>query len=260
MENFLFAGISSLCSNLLQPFLTIKNMKQTGISLSNLNLKTSRLIKVLYRGYWGTCLVDMSAYSIHNFCNYEFIGTSPLVRSILAGFLATPLITIGEFLIINKQLKGQSYRNISHSFELRTYSATLGRELPFPVFLFYVTPLIKNFMNDMYGMNGMNGMNGKDCTDDTKGTNSTNFRNSKFSEFLSGYLSGCFCGFLTNPFDRYKTIRQAGINSGLYQGMNLKRSGFKTSLRLYFIGSLHRANYIGLTLAITNLINSYRIV
>ena len=66
MDNFLFASISSTVTNLLQPLLTLKNMKYANVPFS---YKPS----VLYRGYIGTCLIDMSAYSVHNICNYALL-------------------------------------------------------------------------------------------------------------------------------------------------------------------------------------------
>lgn len=199
--------------------------------------------KILYRGYWGTCLVDMSAYSIHNICNYELanlgIINSPFHRSVIAGLLATPIITVGEYLIINKQLKGHSYRNFHHAFTVKPFLSTLGRELPFPVFLFYITPRISTFINQ--------GFKSGDSFESNQSEQSN--QPNRLINFISGYISGCICGYITNPCDRYKTLLQSKTSINLMQG-NLTKN--------LLTGSIHRANYIGLTIAITDLINSYR--
>lgn len=212
MDNFLYAGLSSCIVNLIQPLQTLKTFKQAGI-------KPNYKIPILYRGYWGMTIIDIGAFSVHNIVNYETSdNVSVLNKSILAGIISTPLVTIGEYFVINKQIN--TLYKFKNMFSVKSTLLTLGREIQFPIFLFYISPLIGKHKNikDIYK-----------------------------SELISGYLSGFICGICTNPFDRYKTLSQSDRHSNI----NIKN---------LFVGSIHRANYIGLTLSMLNYINSLRLI
>lgn len=201
------AMVGSLSINLLQPLQTLKNFKQAGI-------KPSYKIPTLYRGYWGMCFIDIGTISVYNVINYEISNQySTLYKSILSGIISTPLVTVGEYLVINKQISAQyKFKNM---FTTKSTLLTLGREIQFPVFLFYVSPIIDSYIKNT---------------------------------IISGYLSGFICGLTTNPFDRYKTLSQS--NNSYISNSNI--------IKNLFVGSIHRANYIGLSLSMLNYINSFR--
>lgn len=190
--------------------------------------------KALYHGYTEICLTESGAYAmsyvVNGFLKRKEID--PFVSSILAGVASTPIVTVGEALMVNRQVHGGSLSLHMLRGAMRGSSlfATILREIPFSVAIFSFAPAIERSMP---------------------------FSNELANNTISGLISGSICGALTAPADKIKTLVQArelSFTSATAEVFSEIRT--VRGKRKILAEAFTRAVYIGLAVAILNVLNN----
>lgn len=228
------AVAGSFASNVVvHPLCTIKNRQMANEKVFLAGNLITRL-RGLYQGYTEICLTEASAftmtYMVNGFLKKNKIG--PLSSAIIAGIASSPVIAVGEGLMVNRQVNGNglTYRDLKSSIRFSGLFSTIIREVPFTVSLFALAPAIEKKIN---------------------------ITNELFSNTVSGFISGSICGAITAPADKIKTLVQAKELSFINAAKSVaKEMGSVKGKRNMFIDASNRAVYLGLSLAIFNILNN----
>lgn len=149
---------------------------------------------------------------------------SPLAASFFAGLLATPAITIGEGLMIRRQVHDISYfQSMQRSLRLSDLIATGLREVPFNIGVFSLTPMIKEKFLWI--------------------------KNESMRHVVAATTTGLFVGMLTTPADKIKTMLQAEKNY-----ISLKEISKNMYKRIFVREAIWRSIYTGASITIVSLI------
>lgn len=229
------AGVGSVIVNaVVHPLCTIKNRLMANESPFPRSEGTFKNLKALYRGYTAMCLTESASFAVTYVSNGLMKSNEihPLVSAILAGAISTPVVTAGEALMVNSQVNGKAINTqmLRTAMQGSGLIATMLREIPFSVSIFALPSVIETRMP---------------------------FSNALINNVFAGLISGCLCGAITAPADKIKTLVQA---KGLpFRGALAAVSGELTTThgrRKLLNDARVRALYIGLAVAILNVINN----
>lgn len=191
-------------------------------------------LKVLYRGYTEICLTESTAYAtsyvVNGILKKREIG--PLTSAILAGIVSTPVVAVGEALMLNRQVNGGplSSQILRRSLCRSGLVATLLREVPFNVAIFSFAPAIEKRMH---------------------------FTDEFTKNAIAGLGSGIICGLITAPADKIKTLVQANELSIMDSTRMVVRAlGESGGRRRILAEGFTGVVYIGLSVAILNVFNN----
>lgn len=183
--------------------------------------------KELYNGYFAVCTVDAASFSIAYVTNGKItVGNhSPLVAALAAGVLSSPIVAVGEGLMVNRQIYSLPYIQLwKKAFRRSGFCITALREIPFTTSLFYLSPLLEKKIEKLTGGSWI------------------------ATAAVSGFTAGALAGFISTPPDLIKTrvqvsertitIKQA-IESVWTEGHRFR----------FFQGGFSRALHLGSTMA-----------
>lgn len=224
-------GFSSLSINaFVHPLSTIKNRM-----MANPHLTMTQAIepKGIYNGYRAACSVDGSVFALAFVINGALQGrVSDLNASIAAGALPVPIVSFGEGLMANRQVEKLPYSKVlTRALRPAGLIATMAREVPFTVAVFYLSPTLQKKMS--------------------RGSE----KPSLFIQGIAGILGGSFAGLATTPADLVKTrihTHERSLSIATVVRSAVAEKGWRGLWR----GAGTRSVYIGLTGAGMNIINT----
>lgn len=220
--------LTSLATNVLvYPICTIKNRQMaTGLPLSQQTIK----LRDLYKGYEAMCAVDATALAVALIVDANLKQVSSLASSIAAGVASSPFVTYGEGFMANRQVHALPYCEIlKRTLQLRAsaWFATMGREIPFTMSLFYVTPLLERHIQQQI------------CPDNPSTTQTM------LVQALAGTIGGVMAGWMTTPADLIKTRIQTSPEP-LSIRCAVKSITSEKGIKGLLCGASMRALYIGI--------------
>lgn len=231
------AAIGSVVMNAaVHPLCTIKNKwmaRKPNEKLFPSSYGTLRRLKSLYLGYKEICLTESAFFVVSYVVNgwLKSQDVNQLASSILAGICSAPVVMIGEGLMINNQVNEKAFSRevLRSSMKASGLMATILREVPYTVAIFTLAPMIESKMP----VSGLAGQS------------------------LAGVISGSLCGALTAPADKIKTLVQANDTSFMDASRSVKKEVLNAHGRRGLLKDAGiRAVYIGLSVAIMNVINN----
>lgn len=217
----------------VHPLCTIKNRLMVNQPPVFISAKTISCFKALYRGYSEICLTESAAYAVTYVVNgiLQKKGAGSLLSSVLAGIASSPVVTVGEAIMVKHQINGEklTWRMLRDSMSGAGFLATLSREIPLSVAIFSFAPAIEKRIT---------------------------FANELGNHALAGLISGGICGALTAPVDKIKTLVQAN-ELPFMAAARLVRGEFYSAAgqNRILIDVSTRAVYIGLSVALLNVLN-----
>lgn len=228
-------GIASILANIgAHPMGTVKTIQMVNGRFLWKQLSSYR---GLYNGYIAGCGVDALSFAINNLVNGQRKeGQSRLWYALASGIVSAPFVSIGEFLMTNRQVGKSGYRDIwklacrpggLHKFNQGVVT-TVFREIPFALGAYYGPFLIRDLMN-------------KYCP-------KSEFSESekKVMKIVPGAISGFVAGAITTPVDLVKTrvqINEQSVSFGDVIREVYKESGW----RGFFRGTAMRSASIAFT-------------
>jgi hypothetical protein len=234
------AVMGTIISNaVVQPLCTLKNLMMVQQmhhlhSQSHIKLK----LKILYRGYKESCLTESANYAACLVMN-EWLrqqNCNSLVSSTIAGMVSTPIATIGESYIINRQIGNIiNSRLLIGALQRSEILATSLREIPFSIAIFSTAPAIEKKIHS-----------------------TSDFAN----KIIAGLIAGFAAGAITAPSDTVRALVQARTSEypdGMHFSQAVKQLkkdlATKEGIRQMKKNSMARAWYISIAIATLHLLN-----
>ena len=163
-------------------------------------------------------------------------GFSDFNASIAAGAFTVPFVTIGEGMTANRQVNGKPYSEIfRRALRPAGLIATVGREVPFTVGVFYLSPLLQKQIQQRLPESGV----------------STSV--ALLTQGIAGAVSGAIVGYATVPVDLIKTRIQTHEQT-LSIGTVVRSAIADRGWRGIWRGGDARSIYIALTGAGMNMV------
>lgn len=219
------AGISTLITNgAVHPLCTVKNRYMDN------QRPLIPSLRWLYRGYGSICAAESThiafLYVVDDLLKQRHFH--PLTSSVIAGVLSSPIVTVGEGIMVNQQNHQISLiESVRRSLRISGLFATVLREVPYSIAICYWSPALQRRRI---------------------------FSNEWFNQLFAGCVSGSVAGFLTGPCDLLKTVVQSNDISLREAIRNVVREGLSRSgRRKLLISSSIRSGYVGLAVAILNI-------
>lgn len=224
------AVLGTVSSFLVNPFVhPVSTVKTRMMDDFKLPLRQACKSQGIYKGFTEMSIADSVVFALAYYVDdkLEEWGYSKFSASILAGMATVPFVSIGEGVTANLQVNSESYSEIvKRAFRRSGFLATVAREVPFNVGLFYLAPLLKKPMEQQLP--------------------------ALLADGVAGTIAGAFVGYVTTPIDLIRarlqtqkeslTIREAVKTA-------ISERGWKGLWR----GSVSRSLQVGLATAGLNI-------